>query len=390
MAKRHHSGTGLVSQVRRCQELLLARTGVDEFYETVKLLVAKAIHERSKRTELLNYELAQQLLELESLNVKRFVEGPAEILAPIDVVNECLNVLRPTELESIGFEALDAAFEGMTSREAKSDKGQFFTPRHVIQFCIDVLRPKHGEAICDPACGSAAFLHSAYEFLKDDHPELYGFDISQRAVNTANLMSYLACGDTLNLSQIDSLQLKNASLLWDGSATIEDFMLNTGKKFEGYDVIATNPPFAGDVSTADFISAYETARLSSRKVERDVLFMERCVKLLRPGGRLAIVLPDNKVSATQFAPIRRWLMSQINIVGVVSLHAFTFRPYTSQKTAVVFGQKPINGTVAANKINMYRSDKAGKKSNGDYLYVDGQIDDDLEPIKNDLVKKWNV
>lgn len=368
----------------------MARTGLDEFHETVKLLFAKASHERSGKSNRLDYQTAQEILRAKHDVVQRFVDGSTQISAPQDVANECLNVLEPTNLTSIGFEALDAAFEGMTSYEAKSDKGQFFTPRHVIDFCIDVLRPSHGESVCDPACGSAAFLHSALKFADSKKLELYGFDISRKAMKTANLMSYFACGDSLHLSQLDSLALQNVGLIDPCEHTLEQIMKTDGREFSGFDVIATNPPFAGDVSSADFASQYETARFSAGKVERDVLFLERCIKLLRPGGRMAIVLPDNKISAVKFAFVRRWLISQASIIGVVSLHSNTFRPYTSQKAAVLFVQKPNNGRVVANQIELYRSDKPGKNTSGEYVYSNGKIDHDLGQIMSDLTEKWKI
>ncbi len=391
MAKRHQTGPSLLSQVRRCQELLLARSGVDEFYETVRLIVAKAMHDREKLNIKLDFQLAQKILSEHESEVIRFVEGAASLTAPQDVINECFSVLASTNFKELGFEAIDAAFEGMTSRHYKSDKGQYFTPRNVVELCISVLKPKSGDLICDPACGSAAFLQAAYRYLgSDSEPNtLYGFDISRRAQKTANLMSFLACGDKLTIEQVDSLSLSASSLLQENERTIEEYMQGNISNFNGFDVIATNPPFAGDVSESDFAKHYEVAKIGNTKLERDVLFLERCLQLLRPGGRLAIVLPDNKISSAKFSSIRRWLFERAKIISVVSLHSHTFRPHTSQKAAVLFAEKRMREVSGAEKISMYRSDKSGKSSNGDQIFIKNRLDDDLLEISEDIGRSWH-
>jgi len=370
MAKRHSAGPDLLSQIRRCQELISARSGVDEFYELVRLLLAKALFEKRGGNDVLDFQRAQDVLTLDSKIVERFVEGGAVLSAPAEVINECLRILAPTSVSKAEYETLDVAFEGMTARLYKSEKGQYFTPRHVVDFCINVLRPHPGETICDPACGSAAFLQSANRIVgkKSVESSIYGFDISRRAAKTAELMSFLACNDSLSIHQLDSLSLGGEQLLGLEGATIEDTLRLAGRPFVGFDVIATNPPFAGDVSTSDYAQAYEVARFGGPRIERDALFIERCVRLLRPGGRLAIVLPDNKISATKFGPLRKWIGSVVNIVAVVSLHGYTFRPHTSQKAAILFAIKPrVGRKVSAAPIVFYRSDKPGKTSAGDLV-----------------------
>lgn len=369
----------------------MARSGVDEFYEIIRLLAAKAIHERTKATELLDFSVATKILEANSVLISRFVEASSALSAPPEVINECLGILQLTFVNNVGYETLDAAFEGMTSRYYKSDKGQYFTPRYVVDFCIDILRPKPNELICDPACGSAAFLQSAYKNLSagSGKNNLYGFDISKRAIKTANFMSFLACDDNLKISQIDSLNVTSDQLFSTEVNTIEKVIRASGTDFRGFDIIATNPPFAGDVGGADYSSQYELARIGGEKTERDVLFIERCLKLLKPGGRLAIILPDNKVSGAKFKDIRRWLIQHSKIIAIVSLHGYTFRPHTSQKAAIIFAEKS-GGTVENYDITMYRSDKPGKTSVGEQILKDGMIDHDLNEIRDDIIKVWKI
>lgn len=392
MAKRHSSGDHLISQVRRCQELIMARTGADEFYETIRLLLAKKFWEDGSNSNYkLNYQTAQELLTANNSIVDRFVEGSTTLSAPADVAEECLSIVAPNSLSETSYEVLHTIFEQMTGRHYKSEKGQFFTPPHVVDFCVSVLKPKRGESICDPACGSGAFLKSAYDMVRDGEvvKDIYGFDISRRAAKTANLLSFLACDDRVKVHQADSLARESASLFGDRICSIEDIMREQSPGFAGFDVIATNPPFAGDVSGADFLSYYETARLGSAKLERDTIFLERCYQLLKPGGRLGIVLPDNKFSGSRFSELREWMVDKFKVVSVVSLHSYTFRPFTSQKTCVLFAEKKPS-VRDGDEIIFYRSDKAGKSSNGDPVFVNGNLDHDLDEIAADLCKEWSL
>lgn len=113
-----------------------------------------------------------------------------------------------------------------------------------------------------------------------------------------------------------------------------------------FDVILTNPPFAGEIRDHGILSHYELARKgrgsygkTENKVERDVLFIERCLRLLKPGGRMAIVLPQGKFNNATLAYIREWILRHARLLAVVGLHPHTFKPHTVTKTSVLFVQK---------------------------------------------------
>ena len=82
----------------------------------------------------------------------------------------------------------------------------------------------------------------------------------------------------------------------------------------GFDVILTNPPFAGEVRDRQILDGYELSRGKAR-IERDILFLERCLQLLRPGGRMAIVLPHNKLAVDSYGYVRRWLLREARVVA---------------------------------------------------------------------------
>ncbi len=114
-----------------------------------------------------------------------------------------------------------------------------------------------------------------------------------------------------------------------------------------FDVILANPPFAGEMKDRKMLARYELARPALKragddkapKEERDVLFIERILKMLKPGGRAAIVLPQGKFNNSSLAFIREWILKKARLLAVVGLHPNTFKPHTGTKTSVLFVQK---------------------------------------------------
>ena len=369
MAKRHQFGLDFVSRIRRMQEIIMANSGVDEFYEIIRLILAKYFSEGEGLSELPDKTSCNQLLAKHSPEIAFIIDGVLELQTPDGIFEEVRRIFGTASISGQDFTALDQAFEQLTSRSYKADKGQYFTPRHVIDMCVEAIDPKPGELVCDPACGSAAFLKSAHTYGIENYgmsADLFGFDYSHRACQVAKVVSLIGTKGAITVEQVDSLRLPERTLLETADSTIETLM---GPDFAGFDVILTNPPFAGDVSAETFADAYDVARVSSRRLERDVLFIERCIRLLKVGGRLAIVLPDNKVSSRVFRDVRLWLGKNSEIRAVVSLHRYTFLPYTSQKAAVIFAikQAPALSPYQAD-VHFFRSDLAGKSSNGSSAY----------------------
>lgn len=374
----------------------MSHSGIDEFYEVIRLVLAKYFSEKSGSASLPSIKECNFLLTTHAVEVSFILDGLTSLQTPPDIFPEIQRILDGVNIHRQDFNALDQAFEQLTSRTYKADKGQYFTPRHVIDMCVEAIDPKPEEVVCDPACGSAAFLKSAHSYSKTKYgtpPHLYGFDYSHRACQVAKVVSLIGTNGGIAIQQVDSLRLPQRTLLENTCDTIEDFM---GADFRGFDAIITNPPFAGDVSGEAFARGYDIATLFSRRLERDVLFVERCIRLLRVGGKLAIVLPDNKVSSRLFADFRHWLGKQSMIRAVVSLHRYTFLPYTSQKAVVVFAIKQAPSlSIYESDVAFFRSDRPGKSSNGSLVFKAGadpsvpayhSLDHDLQDVAAEIRK----
>ena len=144
----------------------------------------------------------------------------------------------------------------------------------------------------------------------------------------------------------------------------------------------TNPPFAGEITQAEVLGGYDLAykgdpathRQRARKVERDVLFIERCLRFLRPGGRMAIVLPQGIFNNTSEQFIRDYVLRYARLLAVVGLHGNMFKPFTGTKTSVMFIQKWASEEQKAAagdyRIFFATNQRPGKDNSGEYIWVD--------------------
>lgn len=393
MSRRHVLQTGDWQSVfGRLEELVLANSGEDEFEEVFKLLVAKLLSEKqpdglpefaSQESAAETADAVNRLIAAGARRWPGIISGPPESRLTSDHLAICVEAIEGESILDTALEALDGAFEYLVGRSAKGAKGQYFTPRHVVDCCVRMAAPQPEELVVDPACGSAGFLIHTALYLDaspagpidmaayaQDH--LWGFDFDQRAVQVAKALMLVAGDGHSNLYRLNSLLTPRIDPgLFDGpdgdepGITIEDVIRARIGRFKGFDVVLTNPPFAGEIREKRLLEAYELQR-SGRRIERDVLFLERCVELLRPGGRIGIVLPHNKLGGSAWAYCREWLLRRVRVVAVLGLGRNTFLPHTHQKADVVFGVKRGKGEEPKDdeEILFLVSERAGKDSRG--------------------------
>lgn len=391
MPKRHQMRSGDWESIfGRLQELVLANSGEDEFQEIFKLVLAKLYAELHSSKPLAFEVLRTPKETAERINsiLAQVAERWKGILPDVPrsaLTDEhlaiCVEALQGHSLLETSLEVLDGAFEYLVSQVAKGNKGQYFTPRHVVEFCVRAIDPSPSDLVADPACGSGGFLLHAFNRVRPALSEdaarqfarthVWGFDFDARAVQVAKALMLIAGDGHSNLFRLNSLLTPSAATtlfplpVGAQALTIEDVMRSHVRHFKGFDVVLTNPPFAGEVREGHILSSYELAR-RDRRVERDVFFLERCVQLLKPGGRLAIVLPHNKLGADSWAYVREWLLRHLRVVAVLSLGRNTFLPHTSQKASVLFGikrERPARPS-ADEQILFLVSEREGKDSRG--------------------------
>ncbi|TAE04653.1 MAG: SAM-dependent DNA methyltransferase, partial [Bacteroidetes bacterium] len=262
------------------------------------------------------------------------------------------------KLQNIDFsdttDAKGLAFQKFLASTEKADRGQFFTPEPVINFCVEFLQPKPHEKIIDPTCGSGGFLFSAYQYLLDNFhvskqeiiPYLFGIDINKTIVKIAKMKLLLECNTSLNIVAQNSLEdLDELALSFEQS--IENQM----------DIVLANPPFGtmGKITNEKLLRKYElgykwqgenahyfkTKTLHTGQTP-EILFIERCLQLLKEGGRMAIVLPNGMFENPSLEYLRIFIKQKARVLAVVNLPQETFIPFgTGVKTSILFLQKNV-------------------------------------------------
>lgn len=382
--------------IQDLEELVLADSGKDEFNEIFKLIFAKIWDEKeaqeNRKDKVVEFRKAlDPEITYDRINTlfhKACEEWPGIFREGDDIelakrhLQVCVGPIEGVRLMGSNLRIMDDAFEYLLPTEAKKKKGQFFTPRHVVEMCVRMLNPKKNEYVMDPACGSGGFLLHAMEWAypasDNDARErrkhkyaakyLWGIDFEQRAAKTSRALMLIAGDGHTNIFGPDVSSLdprtwyENASgqALMQGLRQAkltakkipdEEALRDDDKAWEyfdelKFDVIFANPPFAGEIKDRKMLARYELAKPALKrakdkapKEERDVLFIERILKMLKPGGRAAIVLPQGKFNNSSLAFIREWILKKARLLAVVGLHPNTFKPHTGTKTSVLFVQK---------------------------------------------------
>ncbi len=235
-------------------------------------------------------------------------------------------------------EKLGDAFEYLLSfMGSQGDAGQFRTPRHIIDFIVEIVNPQKNETILDPACGTAGFLISSYKHILSQNTDKKLGDklnASERKQVSDNLVGYDISPDMTRIS------LVNMYLHQFASPQIHEYdtLSSEDRWNEYYDVILANPPF---FSPTGGIQPH--TRFSVQSTRAEVLFVDYIMEHLKPNGRAGIVVPEGIIfqTGTAYKTLRKKLVEDC-LVGVISLPAGVFQPYSGVKTSILILDKELN------------------------------------------------
>ena len=277
----------------------------------------------------------------------------------------------PVDIKGLAFEE----FLGTTFR---GELGQFFTPRSVVDFMVEVLDPKENDETCDPCCGSGGFLIKAFQYIRNNIEKSKKYTAGEKKQLTQLVASQHMYGTDANPRMARTAKM-NMIMHGDGHSGIHhhDGLLNVYDIFEErFNVILTNPPFGAHVgrtlliTEADqmtddamiarckekygerfevatqqitkninkpLLNLYHTGKMTSLT---EVLFLERCLNLLVPGGRMGIVLPEGVMDGNKLHNVRQYIESRARILFVVSLPQEVFmKSGASVKPSILFLRK---------------------------------------------------
>ena len=369
------------------------RNRVDELFNEVKdNLAGEGVFEEHERIVLKNRSVAYVVGELQAYS------------------------LTQTDEDAVG-----SAFEVFAESKFAGEKGEFFTPREIVKTAIHIIAPKPGETIIDPACGSGGFLICALQQIwcaMERHPRwnrlphgrlasakrqiaretIYGLDKESDLVRIAKAYMAIIGDGKSRVAQANSL---HAATDFDDPA--RSFVVtNDGKpRFKQFDIVLTNPPFGSKDTkvalseSAQFDLGHKWTKqkdgtyrktATAQKTPAQELFIERCLDLLKPGGRMAIVLPEIYAHGSTKKHIIQYLSARASIRAVIDLPRNSFQPHTDIKTLLWIVEK---SHVGADDVAFGFAEEIGHDHHGKTKYrirkgeVTGDVWNDLERIRTE-------
>lgn len=283
--------------------------------------------------ELKNFykRLLTELGENSTGRVREIYQGAATNIDEPKNLEKIITVIDELDWYSAQEEGFGDLYEGLLEKNAgekKSGAGQYFTPRVLIDVMVRLMKPQPGERCNDPACGTFGFMIAADACLKrqtDDY-----FDLPQDDAEFQKKQAFSGCE---LVHDTHRLALMNAMLHGiEGPIMLGDTLSNAGKSMTGFDLVLTNPPFGtkkgGERATRDDFT-YPTSN-------KQLNFLQHIYRSLKPGGRAAVVLPDNVLFADgDGAKIRADLMDKCHLHTILRLPTGIFYAQ-GVKTNVLF------------------------------------------------------
>jgi type I restriction enzyme M protein len=302
------------------------------------------------------------------------------------IANPALLTNVVTQIEQIPMEDRDTKgdlYEYMLSKlNTAGTNGQFRTPRHIIKMMVELMKPGAREVICDPACGTGGFLVAAAEYLRDlkdstgnlvlnalgnrehfNREMFHGFDFdgTMLRIGSMNLM----------LHGIEDPKIEARDSLSEDYSSIS----------EAFTMILANPPFKGSVEKST-IAKDLTKIVSTTKTE--LLFLPLFLRILKIGGRAAVIVPDGVLfgSSTAHKTVRKILIENHKLDGIISMPSGVFKPYAGVSTAVIIFTKVGVEKDGTDYVWFYDMQADG-------LSLDDKRQEVAENDIPDLLEKWH-
>lgn len=330
-------------------------------------------------------QIAKQVRTIFAKVKKRFPEIYSiddEILLDPDSINMIMGELSFSVMDAVS-DPVGDAFEIFVGSESKGNAGQFFTPRSVTNLLVEALQPCLGETVLDPACGAGGFLTStcahlyrtgatAEDVSKWVQSSCYGIDKDDHLAKLAKVHISLLTGAHPNIVCGDSLAMQN------GGKALQDCLPT-----DGVDVLLTNPPFGVKIIAAkpELLKTFEVAKkwrlnkksrqleptdIISSNVPPQVLFIERSLSLVKPGGRLGLVVPESLLSNKSYRHVVEFIMRNADIQSVIGMPEALFKTSgkggTHTKTCLVVARKFSKTIISSKTVFMAEAKWCGQDS----------------------------
>lgn len=333
-------------------------------------------------------------------------------------IKTVVSYLESVSLSTTDLDSKGKAFETFMGSYFRGDFGQFFTPRNIVKFIVEVLPIKNTSRVLDTSCGSGGFLLYALDKIRKqaneyfpnyetdpkeakDHwvywhdfaeKNLFGIEINEQIARTAKMNMIIHDDGHTNVISLDGLLKSEAIIKKSG---------NKEFKYESFDFIITNPPFGSTVKQTEraylhqynlgtkdisWLDVKETSVKGRANQSTEVLFIEQCYNFLKPGGYLAIVVPDGILTNSSLQYVRDQIEEWYRIVAVVSMPQDAFaHTGAAVKSSVMFLRKwDKKKSEKISDLKKSIQEKLKKEKN----YVK-QVED-FEKQKKDIIKKYKA
>lgn len=425
----------LLFTFRRCHNYIAANQGLQKpeaFWELLKLIFCKIQDERSSRLSF--YSTTQEWRNLNGqLKVRDRVgklfrevretypsifDKNEEIVLEPRVLAYIVSQLQPYSLLESEVDVKGKAYEEIVGSNLRGDRGEFFTPRNVCRMAVEMLDPGPRDLVLDPACGTGGFLIVAMNHVRSKiraaeqarwlDPErpthnqqtelvrkeneylnrcIVGIDFNPNLVKAAKMNMVMNNDGSGSLFQGNSLE---RPATWSDDLRKRNLMGQV-------DFLFTNPPFGTrlPVMEPSILEQFDLAHVWDYEKSSDtwamrephvltksqppeILFVERCVQFLKPGGVLAIVLPDAILGAPGLGHVREWILQQTRVLASIDMHPDTFQPHNSTQTSVLVLQRKArqqieveaaSGLKSAYDVFLALADHVGHDKRGNRVYV---------------------
>ncbi|WP_400245571.1 N-6 DNA methylase [Niallia sp. JL1B1071] len=245
--------------------------------------------------------------------------------------------------------------------------GQFRTPRHIIDMIVKLMKPTPEDIIVDPAAGSAGFLVSAGEYLKENHSDMFLVQSLREHFNQKMFHGFEMDGTMLRIGAMNMMLhgVDNPNIAY------RDSLSEQNKDTEQYTLVLANPPFKGSL---DYDSVSDDLLKITKTKKTELLFLALFLRMLKKGGRAAVIVPDGVLfgSSNAHKSIRKEIVDNQKLEAIISMPSGVFKPYAGVSTGVMIFTK----TNAGGTDNVWFYD----------MKADGySLDDKRSPIKeNDI------
>lgn len=450
---------GLRDIFKRCHNYIHGNQGLPKdqaFQELLKVIFCK-VHDESVTSGKMRFDVTNEEKKSE-LGQRKLRNRMEEIFDEvkdkysyifkenerIELYNRVLayivGELRKYTLLDTDTDVKGEAYEEIVGANLRGDRGEFFTPRNVCKMAVDIVFATYPNdkllklKILDPACGTAGFLVSAMNRLREIIHEKYRDKWKDEARLKSEVRDILKDTCDSNFFGIDFNPLlartaqMNLVMNGDGSSNVyhtnsllpagewpdeEGNDVKTKIQLGKFDIVFTNPPFGSNIPIDDphILDQFELSRFDANSPRASMppeqIFVERCLQLLKPGGRMAIVLPDSILSNPGLVFIRRWIFEKARIIASIDMPTETFEPFTGTQTSILVLQKKTEEEIRIEKaggridydVFMSIPQTVGHDRRGNPVYLrtpegeiilenESQIKDDSLPYVIESFREW--